>query len=215
MIEVFVYVEGPSDVGAMNELLKDLITLKLQQGVSIKFFEAPPGDKKASVMRRVPERAVNILGFKPNALVVAMPDLYPFNKEIPHETASELQDVITAQFKAALRAKGLNDERYLERFKVFCFKHDLEALVLAAEEALALRLETNKLKVTWRIPVEDQNNDTPPKRIVEALFAAHGQRYAETVDTPLILGMADYHAITEACPECFKPFVDFLESIHA
>lgn len=216
MIEVFVYVEGPSDVGAMTELLKGLIALKQKSGVSIQFFEAPSGDKKESVMRKVPIVAANILRNKPNSMVVAMPDLYPYNKYRPHASFTELQAIILDEFKTVLRAKGMaGDERYLQRFKVFCFKHDLEALVLAAHEALALRLETDKLKVTWHVPVEDQNNDTPPKRIVEALFAEHGQTYSETVDTPLILGMSDYRTIADACSQCFKPFVEFLETVEA
>lgn len=216
MIEVFVYVEGPSDVRAMTELLKGLIALKQKAGVSIQFFEAPSGDKKESVMRRVPKAAANILRNKPNSVVVAMPDLYPYNKYRPHTSFAELEAIILDEFKAALGTERMEkDERYLQRFKVFCFKHDLEALVLAAHEALALRLETDSLKVTWRVPVENQNNDTPPKQIVKALFAEHGQTYSETVDTPLILGMSDYRTLAEACPQGFGPFVAFLESVEA
>jgi hypothetical protein len=102
---------------------------------------------------------------------------------------------------------------YGERFKTFCFKYELEALILAAEAALALRLETSHIPVTWRIPVEDQNNIHPPKHIVEALFHEHQQRYIETVDAPLILGLADYHAIETACPQCFQPLVAYLEAL--
>lgn len=216
MIEVIIYVEGPSDVSAMNELLKGLIVRKQKEEVHIGFFEAPPGDKKSSIIRQVPKRAVNILLNKPDSIVVAMPDLYPYNRAFPHETPAELEAVIREQFTQALREKGLtDDERYLQRFRVFCFKHDLEVLLLAAHSALALRLDTETLEITWRVPVEDQNNDVPPKRVVEALFRQHGQRYEETVDAPLILGMADYHEIAAACSQCFQPFVEFLESIRS
>jgi hypothetical protein len=213
---VIIYVEGRSDVSAMNELLRGLIALKGQAGVRIQFFEAPPGYKKESVMRKVPRRAANILRNNPNALVVAMPDLYPYGVYKPHTTFQELEAIILDEFRAVLRAMGMNeDKRYLERFKVFCFKHDLEALVLAAQDALAFRLAADKLTVAWRIPVEDQNNDTPPKRVVADLFNQHGHAYSPTVDAPLILGMADYRNIAEACPQCFEPFVQFLEGIDA
>lgn len=213
-MEIFVYVEGRSDVGAMTELLKGLIARKQNSGVSIQFFEAPSGDKKESVMRKVPLAAANILLNKPNSVVVAMPDLYPYNKYRPHTTFAELEAIILDEFNRVLHGKGMADDvRYRQRFKVFCFKHDLEALVLAAEDALAIRLKQDKLNVTWHVPVEDQNNDIPPKRIIEALFERYGQRYTETVDTPLILGMSEYRKIADACPQCFKPFVEFLEGI--
>ncbi len=215
MIEVFIYVEGASDKLAMEALLKDLIVQRQQSGVIIQFFEAPSGDKKTSIMQKVPITATNILRNKPNAIVIAMPDLYPYNKAIPHETVGELQAVILDQFKQAIRSKGMdNDVRYLERFKVFCFKHDLEVLILAAKEALALRLNQDNLNVTWRIPVEDQNNNTPPKWVVMELFRKFSkERYSEAVDAPLILGLADYRQIVESCPQCFKPFIEFLEGI--
>lgn len=215
MSEVFIYVEGPSDKLAMEALLQDLILRRQQSGVTIQFFEAPSGDKKASVMQKVPRKAANILLNTLNTIVVAMPDLYPYNKALPHQTVGELQAVIFSEFRAALRSKGMDDDvRYLERFKVFCFKHDLEALILAAEEPLALRLNQDNLNVTWRIPVEDQNNNTPPKWVVIELFRKFSkERYSEAVDAPLILGLADYRQIVESCPQCFKPFIEFLEGI--
>jgi hypothetical protein len=96
---------------------------------------------------------------------------------------------------------------------VFCFKYDLEALILAAEEALKDRLGAKSLSVTWRIPVEDQNHNCPPKHIVEELFTKHGKRYQGTVDAPLILGASKYQDIAERCFQCFKPFVQFLASL--
>lgn len=214
MISVKVYVEGPSDRAAMTELLRPLIERKAKLGVNIQFFEAPSGDKKESIMRKVPQRAVLILANDPNTIVVAMPDLYPLNKAIPHETPDQLYEAIQTEFKNALKQRNLEgDNRYLGRFKTFCFKYDLEALVLAAEDALALRLNTQNIKVTWHKPVEDQNNNNPPKHVVKELFEAHKTYYSETADAPLILGLADYQQISEACSQCFKPFVEFLESL--
>jgi len=56
-------------------------------------------------------------------------------------------------------------------FRIHCLKHDLEALLLAAPETLRQRLKTTAaLQGRWRRPVEDQNDQQPPKRIIEDLF---------------------------------------------
>ena len=213
MRRVIIYVEGPSDRAAMEALLRPLIALKLQEGVRIGFFETPSGDRKRSLLTKAPSRAVNILSNDPVSLVAIMPDLYPKNKVFPHETFSELAKGIQEQFAAMLRAKGVDDERVGDRFHVFCFKHDLEALLLACKRELAYRLGAENLRVTWRRPVEDQDHNRPPKRVVEDLFARHGKRYKATVDAPVILGLAHYPDVTERCPQCFKPFVEFLASL--
>lgn len=213
-MEVMIYVEGPSDEAAMRALLKPLIEQKEAEGVSVKFFEAPSGHKKESVLEKVPIRAVNILRNNPNALVLALPDLYPPDVAFPHKTFAELEKGLRAKFQQALKAKGLEeDTRLINRFKVFCFKHDMEALLLAAEEALALVLEVEPLEVTWTKPVEDQNHNHPPKQIIEALFRAQDKRYIGTNHAPLILGLADYKAVAEVCPQCFRPFVEYLEGL--
>lgn len=79
---------------------------------------------------------------------------------------------IRENFTEALKVKGHGDDRLKNRFKVFCFKHDLEALVLASGDALKALLGVKSLDVYWHEPVEDQNHDKPPKRIVEE----HGRR---------------------------------------
>lgn len=211
---VMVYVEGPSDKAAMTQLLQPLLNQKKQEGVTIDFFESPEGDKKASVLRKVPIKAVNILLNKPGSMVVAMPDLYPKNKSFPHETAEEMFAGIRKNFEAALVEKtGSVDQQIAERFRVFCFKHDLEALVLAAEDGLKSRLGVKNLHKNWKIPVEDQNHSFPPKRVVEGLFRQHGQLYRDTVDAPLILSVSSYLDIANLCPQCFKPFVEFIENL--
>jgi len=211
---VVVYVEGPSDKAAMRQLLQPLLDQKKQEGVAIDFFETVEGDRKASVLGKVPIRAVNILLDKPAAVVIAMPDLYPKNKLFPHETAEEMFEGIRKNFEAALIKKtGGIDQRITERFLVFCFKHDLEALLLAAEDALKSRLGINRLNKNWKTPVEDQDHNSPPKRIIEDLFKQHGQRYRDTLDAPLILGVSNYLDIADCCPQCFKPFVEFIEKL--
>ena len=212
--EVIIYVEGPSDQAAMQALLYPLLQKKSQEGLAISFPIALRGDAKKYILLEVPGRAVDIILNKPHTIVVAMPDLYPKNKGFKHETFDELKAGIFRNFSSALRHKGVEDDsRVIERFRVFCFKHDLEALILASEEALRNRLGVDHLDVTWQKPVEDQDHSNPPKGIVEELFGKHGQRYKDTVDARSILGASDYRDIAGKCPQCFKPFVEFLSSL--
>ena len=213
--EVIVYVEGPSDKLAMEALLEPLLKQKRQAGVIIKFFEAPKGDKKESILMKVPRTAVNIVRHCPDSIVVAMPDLYPKNKGFKHKTFDELEAGILERFDKALQDSTFEDKiRPKERFKVFCFKHDLEALILASEEALKSQLGVSHLKVPWQqTPVEDLDHDHPPKKIVEELFRKHGKRYKNTVHARSILEKSDYRNIAEKCSQCFKPFVEFLTEL--
>jgi phenylpyruvate tautomerase PptA (4-oxalocrotonate tautomerase family) len=214
LIDAIIYVEGRSDKLAMEALFKPLIERKLEEQVSIRFYEGPPGSKKATLVTKVPTMAVDILRNNPNAIVIAMPDLYPKNIGFPHETFAQLRDGMVAILTDTLQKKRL-DTRLQERFKVFCFKYELEALILAAEAILAnwLEVDISSFEGTWIKPVEDQNHQHPPKEIIEALFRANGQFYRETLDARLILEKADYRQIAEACPQCFKPFVEFLEGL--
>jgi hypothetical protein len=209
-------VEGDSDKAAMEALLRPLIERRLEDGIAITFTPTPSTvDRKLSVLHKVPKRAINILRNDLSAHVVAMPDLYPTRRGFTEGTVEELVRGIKANFIQELRNHGVDDPRVEGRFHVHCFKHDLEVLVLAAEEALQSRLGVARLRRTWCVPVEDQNHDTPPKKVIKELFAEHEEYYHETIDTPLILGDADYSVIAERCPQCFKPFVEFLESLEA
>jgi hypothetical protein len=164
-------------------------------------------------MHKTPSKALNILRNDPYAIVIALPDLYPPNVFCAHTTFDELRDALRQEFERIRQRKNIDDTRLSERFRVFCFKHDLEALVLAAEEQLASRLGIPSVTCNWIKPVEDQDHNIPPKRIVERLFETHGNRYRDTIDAPWILGAAHYPEIATACPQCFKPFVDYLESL--
>jgi len=218
-MRVIIYVEGASDKAALEALLAPLIAAKSQQGIGIEFFSVKGsdnkrgGDAKKDLLTKIPIKAVNILKNDPSAIVIALPDLYPKNKGFPHETVQELEWRIMDKFAQALRDKGIDDERIKERFRVFCLKYELESLILAAESELANRLEVDSLTVTWKIPVEDQNHDVPPNRVVEQLFRDFGKTYKKTVDAPEILGNIDYLTIVERCTQCFKPFVDFIEQV--
>ncbi|AFM24341.1 DUF4276 family protein [Desulfomonile tiedjei] len=211
-MKVLVYVEGPSDKAAMETLLSPLLERKQREGVRISFHEAPTGDRKKSVLLKIPVKAVNILRNDPETMVVALPDLYPKNKGFPHSTPEELRSGVIDQFEKALVNKGVEDHRMLNRFKVFCFKHDMEALLLAAEDSLRQRIGPPRLMCSWIHPVENQNHDIPPKRVVEEVFSQRNQRYRDTVDAPMILAEAEYQDLMEECNQCFRPFVEFLEN---
>ncbi len=208
-MRIIIYVEGPSDKLAMEELLSSLLNKLQQRGIAVEFFST---EGKKRLMTQTPIKAINILRNDPKAVVIALPDLYPPNIGFKHTTFKELTEVLQCQFKRELERKGLGDTELSKRFLVFCFKHDLESLVLAAEKELASRLGLSALNCTWTKPVEDQNHGQPPKRIVEDLFYQNQEWYKDTVDAPLILGATRYHEIAMACPQCFKPFVDYLES---
>ena len=219
-MRVVIYVEGASDVEAMQKLLEPLIVKKQQKGIAINFYSVKGnnndrgGDAKRDLLIKTPKKAVTILCNEPDSIVVAMPDLYPKNKGFPHETFEELKEGVMEKFDSALRSQKLEgDLRLRERFKVFCFQHDLEVLILAAEEQLKEYLGVDSFKISWKIPVEDQNHNLPPKEIVKRLFQEYGYIYENTVDAPLILGSADYQKISDRCPHSFKPFIDFLESL--
>ncbi len=215
MTKVYVYVEGPSDKAALQALLAPLLKELRDKGILIIFFDVGSGDRKKSILLKVPDQAVNILRSQPRCIVVAMPDLYPQNRGFPHVSFAELEARLLKDFRAAARRKNIRKVADLEqRFRVFCFKHDMEVLLLAAFEPLKARLGTPELRRTWSLPVEDVNHNRPPKRVVEELFQSLGQKYQETVDASLILADSNYRDLAEACPQCFRPFVQFLDSLH-
>jgi Domain of unknown function (DUF4276) len=213
-VQVTIYVEGLSDKLAMQVLLEPLIEEKRQEGITINFFEAQSGDRKVCLLTITPQRAVNIILNNPDAVVIVMSDLYPKDKAFAHETPEQLEEGIRNWFNKGLQKKGASDDvRYQDRFKVFCFKHDLEALLLASSEAVRTHLGLSKLSPTWVIPVEDQNHGCPPKKVLEGLFSANGKKYRDTIHAPLILGRSNYQNVADSCPQCFKPFVSFLENL--
>jgi len=91
----------------------------------------------------------------------------------------------------------------------------MESLILAAKSELQSKLGVASLTVTWTIPVEDQNHDLPPSKVVDKIFKDYGKVYKKTVDAKLILGNASYQEIADRCSQCFKPFIDFIGGIQA
>ncbi len=95
----------------------------------------------------------------------------------------------------------------------YCFKYDLEVLLLASREILLERLKTRKLSRKWTVPVEDQDHNQPPKRIVEMLFYSAGVKYKDTADAPWVLARSAYRDLMNKCQRNFKPFIEDLRKI--
>lgn len=209
MKEVIIYVEGSSDKLGLEVLLSPIIETASKKGTAIK-VSAQQG--KEPLLNKGLKRAANILINRPNNWVFIVPDLYPPNKPFPHRTHQELKEELEARFSRELQSKR-GDIRLKDRFLVHCFKHDFEALILAAETSLQKRLKISSFSVNWKKPVENQDLENPPKRIVEQLFSNAGERYKATNDAPWILERVDYRRLMEECPQNFKPFVEDLLKI--
>lgn len=171
-MKVLVYVEGASDKQALTGLLEPLIRQKRRNGVYIRFLDR--GAKGDVLSDPLLQKALRFLQSKPEGRLVILPDLYPPNKGVvPHETIEELVDGIRDRFHQNARDWSVNSGEIDDRFHVFCLKYELEALILAAEEALGDHLGTGTLSVPWTREVEDQNHDKPPKEVVkEVLLSA-------------------------------------------
>jgi len=206
MNEVFVYVEGPSDQLGMRELLADVMERAAGNGNKVAFY---PLNGKEPLLNKGPKKAINILRNRPNSYVFLVPDLYPHNKPFPHSTYNELKDKLERRFRDDIQRKNC-DARLAERFFVHCFKYDFEALILASEKALLNRLEKQRFSQSWTVPVENQDHDKPPKRIIEALFRDAGMKYKDTADAPWILSRSNHRELVKKCPQNFKPFLEDL-----
>ncbi len=215
-MKVLVYVEGPSDKAGLAALLRLLIKEGRSRGVGISFHDL---NGKSALLRRGPTHAAAYLKGNPENWVVALPDLYPMKKYTgtpKHSSFSELRTGLRKAFEMAANRRGVAQEAR-NHFLVHCLKHDLEALLLAAPDQLRERLRTPDRLGDWRNPVEDQDDDKPPKRVVEDLFSKYRRKpgYVDTTDAPRILEKADLAAVEAACPQCFAPFVNDLRAIVA
>jgi Domain of unknown function (DUF4276) len=215
-LKVVVYVEGPSDQKALESLLKPVIDRGRSNGIGISF--SPQGGK-APILHKVPARAADILKQSHGDWVFALPDLYPMasydTTPHPHRSFAELVALLEGRFMS--RADKIDLPQEVRRhFRVHCLKHDLEALLLAAPDELRERLKTkDSLRGRFRTPVEDQNDDKPPKYVVAELFRKYRRKpdYIDTVDAVWILGRASLPAIEAACPQRFAPFVRELRAL--
>lgn len=194
-MRVFVYVEGRSDELALNALWECWRQQLRTQGHGISIH---PLDDKSKFFRKIGPRAAQRLVDNDDNLVVGLPDFYPNSvyESTPykHENMEVLKQVQEREVSSALESiYGLRRDKArsaLERFFASALKHDLEMLLLAAQEQLRDYLGTRERLGNWQNPVEEQNQDHPPKRVVENLFLTKSrkrQAYRDTFHAPAIL----------------------------
>ena len=218
-MKVWVFVEGDSDVKALSALWSDWKQKLGENGWGIQIIHL---DNKSNYFKKIGPRAIEKLLNDPNDLVVGLPDLYPnqnyANTEYKHDNLRELQGVQERLVNQSLRQKVRRTDinSYMARFYASALKHDLEVLLLAATSRLKSRLGMQNNPSGWRRPPEDQNQNKPPKRIIEELFRRHlGKSYRQNVDSYAILNKANLREVVfdehgaEQCP-AFRAMIDWI-----
>ena len=194
-MKVWIYVEGRSDELALKALWESWRAKLGREGHGIKVI---PLDNKSKFFRKIGHLAAEKLIANTEDIVIGLPDLYPnqpyIGTRFKHANMTELKSVQRVEVSNALqRVFGVSSsrvEQLLDRFLPSALKHDLEMLLLAAQRELCLFLGTPDRLGKWRSPVEDQNQQRPPKRIVEELFRTKSKTrraYRDTKDASAIL----------------------------
>lgn len=204
-MKVWIFVEGKSDVQALSALWSGWKQKLSKEGWGIQLI---PLESKSKYFRKIGSRATEKLANDARDLVVGLPDLYPnrdyADTEYKHNNLQELQGVQTRLVKQHLQqqmGRRANVDSHIVRFYASALKHDLEVLLLAATSQLQSRLKMPNRPSGWRRPPEEQNQDRPPKRVVEDLFQRELKRsYRENTDSYAILRNADLREVAEQCP---------------
>ena len=212
-MKVWIFVEGKSDVQALSALLNGWKQNLSAKGWGIQLI---PLESKSKYFRKIGSRATEKLVNDARDLVVGLPDLYPnrnyANTDYMHNNLQELQGVQTHLVKQHVQQMGRRTDidSHMARFYASALKHDLEVLLLAATSQLQSRLKISNRPSGWRRPPENQNQNKPPKKIVEELFRRHiGRPYREIVDSHAILSKADLQEVVEQCPT-FRAMIDWI-----
>ena len=213
-MKVWVFVEGSSDVKALSALWSGWNQKLSEKGWGIKPI---PLESKSKYFRKIGSRATEKLANDARDLVVGLPDLYPnrdyADTEYKHNNLQELQGVQTRLVKQHLQqqmGRRADVDSHIAHFYASALKHDLEVLLLAATSQLQSRLKMSNMPRSWRQPPENQNQDRPPKRIVEELFRINLKRsYRENTDSDAILRKADLREVAEQCPT-FCAMIDWI-----
>lgn len=206
-----------SDRDALRALLRSVLAEGQRRRVGVQFL--PLGDK-AKILDTSAGKAARHLAEHPEDWVVALPDLYPMSRydgtTNEHRSFADLERLLTERFVREARRHRVTAQAQAH-FRVHCLKHDLEVLLLASPDQLRQRLGTDHALGQWRSPVEDQNDQQPPKRIVEAMFKKYRPKpgYVETVDAPWILERASLEAVAAKCQQNIAPFVAEVQRIIA
>jgi hypothetical protein len=223
-MKVWVYVEGEADRNALNTLW-DAWRKKLQiggWGIAV-----IPLGSKSRFFQKIGQHTAEKICANQQDLVVGLPDLYPNSPyattKFKHEDVCELKQVQQREVAAVLQTVyGLNAKQvsqHLGRFLPCVLKYDLEMLLLAAREQLRAHLGTIDQLGGWQRPVEDQDQNQPPKHLVQQLFRTKSVRrhaYRDTKDASAILrNVTDmktilYDATDRAQCPVFKEMLDWI-----
>lgn len=174
---------------------------------------------KSEYLKKIGPRAAEKLLHNENDLVVGLPDLYPnrdYEKtDFRHSNLQELKNLQIRMVQRSLFGPHDTDRR-ITRFRASALKHDLEMLLLAAPRQLQSRLKMKNKPHSWQFPPEDQNQNKPPKKVIEELFQRNRrQHYRETTDSHAILSKAILQDVlfdesgNERCPE-FRSMLDWV-----
>ena len=220
-MKVYVYVEGPSDRIALEALWYDWRQKLRGNSSAIHVIDL---DNKSKYFRKIGSRASEKLMANQNDLVVGLLDFYPNNSyrgtDYAHDNFTELISLQNRLVNQCLSAKGANPNevaRLMSRFHASALKHDLEMLLLAACDQLREHLGTDEQLDNWRHPVEDQNQNNPPKRVVEELYRNKKHcKYRDTKDAAAVLikvsnmgAMLNSQSGQLQCP-VFKEMLDWI-----
>lgn len=102
------------------------------------------------------------------------------------------------------------DESRRSALRCYVILHEIEAWILADEEAIAQRLKSKNLP-PWPEP-EKVNDMKPPARVLEELFRTRSplrKQYIKAKDGVDFLGKVDHKKVYDKCPT-FKMLVDDL-----
>lgn len=219
MKSVWVFVEGKSDAGALSVLWADW---KQKLGNTGWRLRIVPLANKSKYLANIGIRAADKLVSNVNDLVVGLPDLYPnqdfVNTKFRHSNLHELQNLQIQLVKLEVEQMVVTVEvgTCMERFFASALKHDLEMLLLAVPGQLRNRLKTSASSIDWPRRPEDQNQNKPPKKIVEKLFRTRLKRsYREITDSQAILSKATLSEVlfdekqNVKCP-AFRAMLDWI-----
>lgn len=214
-MKVLVYVEGPGDRASLERLFRSTLDQGRKSRVGISFL---PRGGKDWILQQLGRTAAGHLKDHPEDYIFALPDLYPMAKydrtEEAHRSFEQLKELLLGRFQKEADRLGLPDA-VRSHYRVHCLKHDLEVLLLGAPEVLCQRLKTDEnIAKNWRKPPETQNDNEPPKRVVERLFLKYRkQRYIETTDAPWILERVSAQDLCASCHQNFKPLFTELDKL--
>lgn len=226
-MKIIFFVEGPSDSLILNELfkIKGYKNIIGQKGWGIPL----PIDlkNKPNFMKKIGPRAAATLLMSDQNYVVAIPDFYPNSQfqgpPYQHANLPQLKTVLSDLVKDSLINKfncpHNNIQNILNRFYPTAFMHECEVLLLAVFTKLAQYIECTNLNKRWNTNIEQQNQNNPPKKIIQEIFRTKSRTkraYREITDGPAIMRLV--RSINEIlydssgkvqCPE-FKKLIDWI-----